>query len=65
MSLARHCDGPDCDTWQRLDSDLPSHWVTVTEDGRERHYCDPWCCVRDLSRYAEPPTIIDVPGGDL
>lgn len=59
MSLARHCNGPDCDTWQRTDSDMAQRWYTLTDEasGDVWHFCEPWCLFRWAS-FAEPPEIV-------
>lgn len=59
MSCARHCDNPDCDGWQRVDSSLPLDWFDVTDHagGRLLHFCLPDCVLRYFAAY-EPTTVI-------
>lgn len=55
MSTALHCDGPGCDTWQKVgDMDHQQGWVKVDEDARHpKHFCS-WRCVRAFAERKVP-----------
>ena len=58
MTLARHCDGPDCDTWTYTQTD---GWHAVTQlygDQQQRDYCSVDCLMRD---HASIEPITEVP----
>lgn len=46
MSLAHHCDREPCDSWQRVDTDLPSAWLHVEEQGVRTDFCSADCAIR-------------------
>lgn len=58
--LARHCDRDGCDTWQRLDTDLPNHFWDVTQDDTTNHFCSKDC----LLHWAADSEPVETIGGD-
>lgn len=60
MTLAKHCDAPDCDSWQR-EGATPDTWLTLTAATLTKHFCCPWCALRHLSTLAEPTENVEVP----
>lgn len=61
MTVARHCEGPGCETWQRMASNLKQHgWLDVTEVETEvvHHFCG-WDCAMKYAAQFEPPTVIE------
>ena len=60
MSLARHCDGLNCDTWQRLDSEIRQDWIDVSEEGEQTHFCSADCLLLFYARRA-PEEVIEFP----
>lgn len=61
MTLAKHCDGPDCDSWQNVHA-VPDMWLVLASEAFVKHFCTPWCALRYLATFAEPTEQIEVPG---
>lgn len=55
MSVAWHCDGPDCDTWQKIGSTMSFIEINeINPDGQSTfHFCK-WDCVLKFSAGIEP-----------
>lgn len=53
MTLAAHCDGPTCDSWHRVPTDLPHEWLTVAWGKRVMHMCS-WDCLLKYGAGQEP-----------
>lgn len=57
---ARHCDGPDCDTWQLDGNGLPDTFFTVTSGisgPAESHFCSADCLLKHFAKYEPMETI--------
>jgi hypothetical protein len=55
---ATHCDGPECDTWRRDDSDLPNSFLTVVELRTPvRSFCSADCLLKFYAQ-REPIEVI-------
>lgn len=72
MTWAKHCDGPDCGTWETPDGvefegrtkTSPDTWWTAAsgEDDIERHFCCGDCALKYFAKF-EPTTVIQM--GDM
>lgn len=59
MSMAMHCDGPECDTWT-YPGWLADGWITVEEYGepvRPLHFCY-WDCLLKYGASKEPISVL-------
>ena len=61
---ARHCDGPECDTWQRQHAELDAGFLAVVQkDSRALRFCSVDCLLRRFATV--PPIEVHSGPGDL
>jgi len=61
MSWMRRCDGPGCETLQKVDSSLKQDWITISSPELlqgERHVCS-WDCYLKFGAATFPLTTIE------
>ncbi|WP_183407725.1 hypothetical protein [Nocardioides marmoriginsengisoli] len=56
MMMARHCDAPGCDSWQRVEN--PGDWLDIyAGDDLIATLCSRWCVARWGAK-AEPSEVV-------
>lgn len=52
MALALHCDNESCDSWQPVDTELPTDWLAVVPDDKRDNELGTFCCLDCVTVWA-------------